>query len=164
MGKQRIHSSFLVIENNDSLNVLKCSLYRHIIRNKVQLCNSLICKKLTQQWRGNNESSVFVLLCLFTTRNLLPDTSDLRKSNSTQACFETKESFLKCIYNCSLAIETNDSAFKNFLGFCFLNLDIGPVACASHLPPRRGGELPYMGYIGMCGPKGRFFFQQPFWS
>ena len=26
-----------------------------------------------------------------------------------------------------------------------------------------GGVLPYMGYIGMCGPKGYMVFQ-PFWS
>ena len=32
----------------------------------------------------------------------------------------------------------------------------------AYAPPRGGGELPYMGFIGMCGPKGYDF--QPFWS
>ena len=31
------------------------------------------------------------------------------------------------------------------------------------LKPRGGGVLPYMGYIGMCGPKGYGFFSR-FWS
>ena len=29
-------------------------------------------------------------------------------------------------------------------------------------PPLGEGVLPYMGYIGMCGPKGYGFY--PFWS
>ena len=31
-------------------------------------------------------------------------------------------------------------------------------------PGGGGGVLPYMGYVGICGPKARGMVFQPFWS
>ena len=51
---------------------------RDIIKNKVKFAIVLL-QETNKTMKDNNKSSVFLLLCLFTTRNLQFDTHDLRK-------------------------------------------------------------------------------------
>ena len=51
---------------------------RNIIKNKVKFAIVLL-QEPNKTMKYNNKSSVFLLLCLFTTRNLQFDTHDLKK-------------------------------------------------------------------------------------
>ena len=51
---------------------------RNIIKNKVKFAIVLL-QETNKTMKDNNKSSVFLLLCLFTTRNLQFDTHDLKK-------------------------------------------------------------------------------------
>jgi len=51
---------------------------RNIIKNKVKFAMVLL-QETNKTMKDNNKSSVFLFLCLFTTRNLQFDTHDLKK-------------------------------------------------------------------------------------